>query len=51
MVMLCYDVLLSDKAYNEYFKSKLEAIQYNAALPITVAIKDFSTGKIIRNKD
>ena len=43
---LDYGDVIYDKAYNESFKSKLESIQYNAALAITGAIKGSSTEKI-----
>ena len=42
---LDYGDVIYDKAYNESFKSRLEAIQYNAALAITGAIKGSSIEK------
>ena len=43
---LDYGDIIYDKSYNEAFKSKLESIQYNAALAITVAIKGSSREKL-----
>ena len=43
---LDYGDIIYDKAYNEYFKSKLESIQYNAALTTTGAIKGSSREKL-----
>ena len=46
---LDYDDIIYDKAYNESFKSKLESIQYNAALAIIGAIKRSSREKIYQD--
>ena len=43
---LDYGDTIYDKAYNEAFKSKLESIQYNVALAITVAIEGSSREKL-----
>ena len=43
---LDYGDIIYDKAFNEAFKSKLESVQYNAALAITGAIKGSSSEKV-----
>ena len=43
---LDYGDIIYDKAYNESFHAKLEALQYNASLAITGAIKGSSTEKM-----
>ena len=37
--LLNYADIIYDKTYNESFKEKIEAVQYNACLAITVAIR------------
>ena len=46
---LDYDDIIYDKAYNESFKSKLESIQYKAALAIIGAIKRSSREKLYQD--
>ena len=43
---LDYGDIIYDKTYNEYFKSKLQSIQYNASLAITSTIKGYSKEKL-----
>ena len=43
---LDYGDIIYDKTYNEYFKSKLQSIQYNASLAITSTIKGYSEEKL-----
>ena len=43
---LDYAGIIYDQTNNDFFKNKLERIQYNAALPITGAIRGTSRDKI-----
>ena len=43
---LDYGDVIYDRAFNESFQNKLDSIQYNAALPITRAIRGSSREKL-----
>ena len=46
--LLDYADIIYDKPYNESFKEKLEAVQYNACLAITGAIRGTSRERLFR---
>ena len=46
--LLDYADIIYDKPYNESFKEKLEAVQYNACLAITGAIRGTSRERLYR---
>ena len=46
--LLDYADIIYDKPYNESFKEKLEAVQYNACLAITGAIRGTSRKRLYR---
>ena len=40
------DVMFNDKVFNESIRKKIEPVQYNAALPMTVSIRRTNTEKL-----
>ena len=43
---LDYGAVIYNRAFNESFQNKLESVQYNAAIAITVAIRGSSKEKL-----